>query len=204
MDMVEKVKGFLLEPKKTFESSKEDTLTEAMRYYMIIAVIFSALFAFMSSLASALFYSMVGSKQFGMMFTSGAEVDEATLIFARSLILGVVGIFILGFILHIFVYLMGGRKGSKQTIKAVMYASTPVLLFGWIPFIYYIAAVWSLVLFILGIRKLQEITTARAIMALVIPIIILFVIAAVFVYIVFQTDSDWTPIPTYGHEIIRQ
>ncbi len=204
MDLIEKVKGFLLETKKTFESSKEDTLTDAMRYYIIIAVIFSALFAFMSSLASALFSSMAGSRQFGMMFTPGAEVEEATLIFARSLILGVIGIFILGFILHIFVYLMGGRKGSKQTLKVVMYAATPGLLFGWIPVIYSIAALWSLVLVILGIRELHEITTARAIMALVIPIIILFVIAAVFVYMVFQVASDWSPIPTYGHEIIRQ
>ncbi|MFZ2410377.1 MAG: Yip1 family protein [Candidatus Methanoperedens sp.] len=196
--MVEKVKGFLLEPKKTFESSKEDTMTEAMRYYMIILVIFSALFAFMSSLASALFDSMMGSRQFGMMFTTGAEVEEATLIFARSWIAGVLGIFILGFILHIFVYLMGGRNGIKQTLKAAMYAATPGLLFYWIPF-YYIAVVWSLVLFILGIRKFQEITTARAIMALVIPIIILFVIAAVFVYMIFQIDSDIPFFPTFGH-----
>ncbi len=197
--MVEKVKGFLLEPKKTYAASKEDTLTDATRYYIIIAVIFSALFAFISSLASALFSSMTGSRQFGMMFTPGAEVEEAALIFTRSLILGVIGIFILGFILHVFVYLMGGRKGSKQTIKAVMYASTPVLLFGWIPSIYYIAALWSLVLFILGIRKLQEITTARAILTLVIPIIILFVIAAVFVYMIFQIDSDIPFFPTFGH-----
>ncbi len=199
MDLVEKVKGFLLEPKKTFESSKEDTLTDAMRYYMIIAVIFSALFAFISSLASALFSSMIGSRQFGMMFTPGAEVEEATLIFARSWIAGVLGIFILGFILHIFVYLMGGRIGIKQTIKAVMYAATPGLLFGWIPIIYFIAALWSLVLVVPGIRKLQEITTARAIMALVIPIIILFVIAAVFVYMIFQIDSDIPFFPTFGH-----
>ncbi|MDD5474164.1 MAG: YIP1 family protein [Candidatus Methanoperedens sp.] len=204
MDMVEKVKGFLLEPKKTYVASKEDTLTDAMRYYIIIAVVFSALFAFMSSLASSLFSSMMGSKQFGMMFTPGAEVEEATLLFARSLILGVMGIFLLGCILHIFVYLMGGRRGNKQTIKAVMYAATPGLLFGWSPFIYSIAALWSLVLVILGIRELHEITTARAIMTLVIPIIILFVIAAVVVFMIFQGASDWTPIPTYGHEIIRQ
>lgn len=61
--MAQKVKGFLFEPKETFDSTKEDSLTEAMKYYLINAIIFSALFAFISRLACALFNSMVDSRQ---------------------------------------------------------------------------------------------------------------------------------------------
>lgn len=43
MDFVKKVKGFLLKPSKTFDASYGDTLDEAVAYFMILTVIFSAL-----------------------------------------------------------------------------------------------------------------------------------------------------------------
>ncbi len=40
MDFIEKVKGFLLEPSKTFGALKEEPLEEAIKYYAVIAVLF--------------------------------------------------------------------------------------------------------------------------------------------------------------------
>ncbi len=91
--------------------------------------------------------------------------------------------FILVFIgaawLHLFVYLLGGRKGYVQTLKAVTFGSTPSLLFGWIPFIGLLAGIWTLVLEILGVRELQEITTARAVPAVILAILVIFLIVIV-------------------------
>ncbi len=171
MDFVGKTKGFLLDPVRTFEASKEDSFAGATRYYLITVVIFSALFTFRSIVA-------------------GDGNEGAITIFARAWVFGIIGIFILGLFIHIFVYLAGGRKGNAQSIKAVMYAATPGLLFGWIPFINYITVIWSLVLVVHGIHKFHEITLGRAIIAVLSAIIIILALAAIIIYIVIESLAN--------------
>ncbi|CAG0950967.1 MAG: YIP1 family protein [Candidatus Methanoperedens sp.] len=183
MDFYEKVKGFILEPSKTFDATKEDTLEDALKYYVGITAIFSAISAVLSAFASTLFGSMMGG--FGMMMGASAGIAVAISIFVMLLILMVIWAFIGGAIIHIFVYIVGGRKGIVKTIIALMYADTPYLLFGWIPIIGLIAAIWSLVLSVLGIRQFQELTTGRAILAIFIPIIIIGIIVFVAMIAVF-------------------
>jgi hypothetical protein len=60
-----------------------------------------------------------------------------------------------------------------------MYGSTPGLLFGWIPIIGMIASIWSLVLEVLGIRQLHEITTGKAILAVVMMLVVFIVLAVI-------------------------
>ncbi len=53
-----------------------------------------------------------------------------------------------------------------------------MLLFGWIPYIGFIAAIWALILEVIGIQKLQDLTTVRAVIAVVvIPVIIAVILA---------------------------
>jgi hypothetical protein len=179
MDFVEKVKGFLMEPSETFDAVKGDTLEEAIKYYAIIAAIYSAIFAVLLAFAGALFGSMMGFRNLGMMMGAGAGLGAAVIFFVLFMIFVIIAAFIGGVILHIFVYLVGGRKGIEQTIKAVMYGSTPWLLLGWIPFIGFIATIWSIVLEIIGIRQLQELPTGKAVLAVLIPVIIVVIIAIV-------------------------
>lgn len=187
MDFFEKVKGFLLEPSKTFDATKEDTLEEALKYYVGITAIFAALSAVLFAFASTMFGSMKGG--FGMMLGKGAGISGPILIFVIVLILMVIGAFICGAIVHIFVYIVGGRKGIAKTIIALMYADTPYLLFGWIPLIGLIAVIWSLVLNVLGIRQFQELTTGRAILAILIPIIIMGIIVALMAIFLLQVQE---------------
>lgn len=193
MDFSEKVKGFLLEPSKTFDATKGENLNEAIKYYAVIAAIYSAIFAILLAFVGTLFGSMMGGRNLGMLMGAGAGAGAAIIFFVLFMILAIIGAFISGAILHIFVYIVGGRKGISQTIKAVMYGSTPGLLLGWIPIIGFIAGIWSLVLEILGIRQLQELTTGRAILAVLIPIIIIvvltIVIAAMFATYMFRTGG---------------
>ena len=67
-----------------------------------------------------------------------------------------------------------------QTFKALMYGATPSLLLGWIPVIGFLAAIWALIVEIIGIRQLHEISTGRAvaavILAIIIPLVVWFVI----------------------------
>ena len=62
----------------------------------------------------------------------------------------------------------------------LMYGLTPNLLLGWIPFIGFIAGIWSLVIEIVGIRQLHELTTGKAILAIVLLIKVSSILALIF------------------------
>jgi hypothetical protein len=104
------------------------------------------------------------------------------IIFLGAIIWGIILVFIGGAWLHLWVYILGGRKGYIQTVKSLMYGSTPLLLIGWIPFVSIIGEIWAFVLQILGVRELHEISTGRAIgaviIAILVPVIIAIIIAA--------------------------
>ncbi len=179
MDFLEKVKGFLFEPSKTFDATKGENLDEAIKYYAIIAAIYSAIFAVLLAFMGTIFGSMMGGRNLGMLMGAGAGAGGAIIFFVFFMILVIIGAFIGGAILHIFVYIVGGRKGIAQTIKAVMYGSTPGLLLGWIPIIGFIAGIWSLVIEILGIRQLHELTTGKEVLAVVLLIIVAVVLTII-------------------------
>ncbi|MCZ7372248.1 MAG: hypothetical protein O8C60_01085 [Candidatus Methanoperedens sp.] len=54
MEILEKAKGFLSEPSNAFESSKYDRIEDALKYYVIVSAIFSALLALMIALMSSI------------------------------------------------------------------------------------------------------------------------------------------------------
>ena len=179
MDIIEKIKGFITDPTKTFNAVKQESLGEALKYYAIIAAVYSAILALMFAFMGAFLGSMMGLGNVGSMMGIGAGIGTAIILFIVFLLSSIIGAFIAGAIMHIFVYIVGGRKGISQTIKALMYGSTPTLLFGWIPFIGMLAGIWSLILEIIGIKELHELTTGKAIMAMLIPIILLIILAII-------------------------
>jgi hypothetical protein len=184
MDFVEKAKGFLMEPSKTFDSSKEDTLEEAIKYYAVIVAVYSLLSTVMFATVMGSFGSMMGMGQLGTMMGVGAGIGGAVVLFVIMVVFGLIGVFISGAIVHIGVLIVGGKKGITQTIKAVMYGSTPGLLLGWIPLIGGLAGIWSLVLEVLGVRQLQEVTTGRAIIAVIIPLVIIVILVIIFAAVI--------------------
>ncbi len=185
MDFLEKTKGFLFSPSKTFGAIKEETLNEAIKYFVILAVIYSALTA-----GNLL---VLGPNLYGLERTPGISSGLSAnimgmILFASYLIYSIIQVFFSGVFTHILVYLMGGRKGFSQTMKAVIYCLTPQLLLGWIPsnlIIIVILWLWSLIIDILGIRQLQEISTARVLLALILPAIISIIIAKIFLLILY-------------------
>ncbi len=192
MDFFEKVKGFLLEPSKTFDATKGENLEEVIKYYAVIAAVYSAIFAVLLVFVGSLFGSMMGGQNLGMLMGAGAGASGAVIFFILFMIFSIIGAFIGGAFLHIFVYAVGGKKGLEQTIKAVMYGSTPGLLLGWIPIIGFIAGIWSLVLEILGIRQLHELTTGKAVLAVIIPLVII-IIVVVALFAVFLISVKQAP-----------
>jgi len=187
MSFGEKVKGFLVSPTETFRNVKNEAMGESVKYYAIWLLIYAILTAVIIALVFAALLPMFGGLIGDLTdipglgwLGAGFGVLIAVMLIVMILIGGLIGLFIWGAWVHLWVWLFGGRNGYDQTMKAIAYGATPNFLLGWIPFIGFIAGIWSLVVSIIGIRELHEIPTGRAagavIIALIIPMIIIFAI----------------------------
>ncbi|HIH27884.1 MAG TPA: YIP1 family protein [Methanoregulaceae archaeon] len=178
MEYFELMKGFLLTPVRTFQSVRKAGAGDALTYYLIILVINTIL-----SIIASLIVMTAAWSVFSTLFTEmGIGVPAAAgvgilLVAILMIIIQLVMVVITALYLHIWVYVAGGRKGWIETLKAVTYGSTPFMLIGWIPFIGgIIGFMWSLVVSILGVRELQEISTAKAVIAVILAVVIFMLI----------------------------
>ncbi len=87
-------------------------------------------------------------------------------------ILGIVGIFIGGLILHICFKIVGGSGSYEGTVRMVSYASA-VTAVSWIPIVGWIIGLYAIYLGIIGGTFVHNLTTAKSAIAVFIPIIIL-------------------------------
>ena len=177
------MKGFLMSPSETFKKTNGKSLGAAYQYYVALLVIFTVLYGIVVvSMGLAAFTSMVDTMG-GMPIVGGVAAGAVANFSGFVIALGVffvylvflfylLGIFVQGLILHAFVLLMGGEKGAKQTVKTTMYASTPFLLFGWIPFVSIIAYIWSFVLLIIGLKENHEMELGNAIIVVFLPVVL--------------------------------
>jgi len=174
--IVDKVKGFLLSPVATFQQSKNDEPGIVFTYFAALLLIHAILSAIIVA---------IGIEKMPVYPGMPSGIAIPVIVFLMALAGGFIVTLIFAAWLHLWVYILGGRKGIMQTFKAIIYGHTPRLLLGWIPFIGFIFMLWSLVLGILGIRELQEISTGEAILAvaiaIIIPLILIILIGAYFI-----------------------
>jgi len=180
----EKVKGFLRAPVNTFNNVEAEPLGSAVKYFTIWVVIYTIL-------RTIVFYTL--ERQVFQTLWDLLGLSDAPLylyhfdpvVFGLLAVLGAfASLFISGSWAHLFVRAFGGRKGYANTIKAFAYGDTPFLLFGWIPFVGTLFSIWALVLNIIGIRQLHEISTGRAVGAVLLSIVALIIIVALIVLFV--------------------
>jgi hypothetical protein len=175
----ERIKGFLFSPSETFDASRGDTLGDAFKYFVVILVIYALLVAIIVAGVFLLFADILATFSVrGLPFGAAAGPLVAVGFFLVAIVVGIIGVFISGLWLHIWVYLVGGRNGVEQTIKAVMYGETPSLILGWIPIINLIAWIWALIVGIIGIRQLHWLSTGKAVLAVILAIVIPLIIYA--------------------------
>ena len=180
-DFFEKAKKFLLDPKNAFDGEKKTDVVDAIKY--------SAVWLFISAILSSIVIMIFGNQILGLLngigfsdMLTNTQVGVSVGTFISSWIGGIIALLISGLWLHLWVYLLGGKNKLENTLKAILYGNTPSYVLGWIPGISMIAGLWSLVLYALGIMKLQNMslgkTIAALVIAFVIPVIIVVVIAA--------------------------
>lgn len=173
---VEKAKGFITNPVKSFQQSREDKLDDAIKYFTVILTIFAALW--------------------GIITMVNTGVGDGIEYFIGGFIEFFIGAFIGGAALQLSLIIIGSEKeGFGLALKVIIYGSTPCMLFGWIPVLGIIAGFWSLVLLILGVRELYRISTARTLTVILLMLInafflIVFVLS-VFIMIFEDVSVPW-------------
>jgi len=173
----EKVKGFLGAPLNTFNNVEAEALGSALKYFTIWLVIYTILRTIVFYTLERRVYQILWDL-LGLTNAAPYIYHFDPVIFALLGVLGAFGgLFIGGSWTHLFVRAFGGRKGYANTIKAFAYGYTPVFLFGWLPFVGMLFSIWALVLNIIGIRQLHEISTGRAIGAVLLGALTLVIIA---------------------------
>jgi len=168
MEILKRIRGFAFNPAKEFAAAKKDTLMDAFKYYVLLLAVLAAILAIVMAVAVSVVESMVELPMLGgFAFLLGAAT------FVDILILGFFAVLYIIVWLHIWVYLFGGRKGLKETAKAVTYGTTPCLILGWIPVAnVIIGPIWSVLVIINGVMELQELSPGMAILAIIVAILV--------------------------------
>lgn len=161
---VEKIKAFIFEPTKAFNRERGSKLEEAFVYFLKTGIILAVLSGVI----------------LGAMSMNGIAAVSTMVL---SYIGAIIGAIVAGLWLHLWAYIMGARKNLEQTMKTVLYSSTPMLVLGWIPVINLLMILWDLILQVIGLKRLQGLTVEKSILAVVlavlVPIIVVVALASV-------------------------
>ncbi|MBD3164610.1 hypothetical protein GF323_05380 [Candidatus Woesearchaeota archaeon] len=165
-----------LNEKAISEVSKD---TEAWKMGLLILAIGGLL----SGIANYIFSSAVSSVLPGMMQGIARSASAASIISAP--IGSIIGAFIGVGIVFLFVKIFSGKAGYMQLFAPVAFGSIlgwlsilniiPVV--GWL--INFAAGIWSIVVLIIIVRKVNAFTTGKAVLAVLLPMIIVGIILAV-------------------------
>jgi hypothetical protein len=194
--VIPKIKGLLFNPVETFQNSRTDETRTVITCFGLLLLFNAVLMAVIEMVLLFLSF-LVSAGSAGTGGTSSPSPETAlvmvfvvpVLLFFTILVGGSLFMFIFSLWTHLWVYLLGGRNGFRQTLHALLYSLTPNLLLGWIPLIGMFASIWTLILMFFGIRELQEMSDGRTIgvilLSVILPVIILVVLVVLaFVYTV--------------------
>lgn len=176
--LFERIRGLIANPVVTFRDAKDDPGKTVVTYFGILLLFLAVMSALMNAL---LFTALSVSGFFGTTdpFASKFMAIMPVIVFLEILICGFILSGLFGLWVHLWVWILGGRNGAGQTLKAFLYGLTPALVFGWIPLVGVLFAVWSFILEIIGLRELAGISPARAALAMLVAVIIPLLVAAV-------------------------
>jgi hypothetical protein len=166
MTLLRRLFGVLLRPRKVFGEIREERLGHTFLYLTAILVPSTLLLIVGGLIVRSLFIApWLGDRQhLGWL--------GVALIAPCFLVPTFAGLLAGGLVLEPFVYILGGRQGIAQTLKALVYSSTPVILSLWFPPILGLTVAWSLVLTIVGLNQIQGISFPRATLSVLLPLVI--------------------------------
>ncbi len=172
----DRVMAFITQPAKAFDAEEKTDLGKAMVYGLLGLLIRSALAAVLLAIGIGVFGiaigGLFGAGALGGMMGSNLGVLIGILVFVVGVIGGFIGLLVMGLWIHLWAYIFGARQGLGQTVKTAFYANTPDYALGWIPMVSIATSIWSLVLFGVGLTRLQKLPTGKAAAAVIIGVVL--------------------------------
>jgi hypothetical protein len=168
--MLETIKGVLFAPIETFRAMRRDG---GIGGPLLFAVILGTIGGWFAILWNAFFQSLG--------FLSEGIGDEEILGMFGLIVIAflmpifvLIGTFIGAAITHLCLFLVGGAKRDfETTFRVLCYVSGSTSLFEIVPICGgVVGGIWYIVALILGLRETHEITTGRAAVAVLLPIIV--------------------------------
>ena len=184
--IIAKVQGFIVNPVESFRAARPDGTDVAVPYLIALLLIHAAMTAIIS---------LIGISVMGMLSPMMPRFAMPVAIFFGVLIGGAILTILFSLWLHLWVHLLGGRKGLMETAKAVIYGMTPAMLLGWIPFIGFLFCLWSVVLQIIGIRELQEMSSGKALLVMIIAVMLPLIVLVLLALYFFVSMVSVSPVP---------
>ncbi|WP_440950226.1 YIP1 family protein [Methanosphaerula subterraneus] len=186
--IIDTIRGMIVAPVQTMHQQEESTVQDTLIYYLEIILAF----ALLSTIVTALLQSA------GFATTVDLLAPASLLIYLVGLIVGmIIALVIMVLIFHLCARVVGGDGEWTDTLRAVVFSSTPIAVIGWIPIVgSLIADLWSLVLMVVGIREYHHLSTGRAAIAVLLPVIVLIILAALAVSYLTISSATFTTVPT--------
>jgi len=181
MSIIEKIKKVVLSPSEFFGKIKaERGFVEAFKYLSILSLV-NLVIGIVALLLSISFISPLGSLSIPLPFLDNLAILGGIVGLIVSYAVGLILCFIAVGIIHLFAKLFKGSGDYSATYKALVYANTPSLLLGWLPWIGIIFSLYSFYLLLKGISKLHSVSMLRALVIVIAaPALIILVISILF------------------------
>lgn len=155
-------------PGETIQRSRSGTLGDSIIYFLLVVIIYSVL--------SAAIALLIGP-QIPMPLSPGGDIAAAISFIIAIVIFGTISLLIAGAIIHICARIVGGNGDYTATVRAFSLSETPMAAIGWIPVIGFLAPIWGFILMIMGVRDYHGISTFRAVIAVLLPVIVIVILA---------------------------
>ncbi len=143
--------GFLCDPKEAFLRYEKQVFETSVQEYLLLLItesFLAGLVNFLWAIIKAAYYDIMYEVDIKYNFLINYAVGNAVGLMFFYLFSGIFLLFAASFILNIFL-----KMRYVRLLQLMFLSLTPVLLFGWVPFMSFTLLLWSLFLFISGFRQ---------------------------------------------------
>ncbi len=166
MEFGEKIRGMISNPVETFEKLKKEEIAETFKYFAIMAIIPSVL--------GGIIYYFGISALFSPKYPL---IRNPIAVMVLNYIGFWIGLLVGGVWYHLWLIVTGYKGKLTDTYRGLIYGMTPTFLFSWIPVVGFIAGIWTLILWFIGLSKYGRVKWWRPFVAWIISVIIPVLIA---------------------------
>jgi hypothetical protein len=192
LTLIEKIKLIYTNPSEFFKTTKTEniTLLDSWKYLLILAIPYVILAALVSYFAGPFIARVtvgilsIFSTEIAKMYLENLtfSISESIISIPISYISIAVAIFV-STLLHWIGISIVSKGRYDQIFKIIAYSQTPMLTYGWIPFIAFIASIHGIVLQVIGASEYFNITKMRAFVGMVlIPFAIMTIIGVIVLF----------------------